>query len=30
MENYQYYGLFLGTDTKNILMDNLTDNIEYS
>ena len=27
MENYQYYGLFLGTGTKNMLMDNLTDNI---
>lgn len=30
MENYQYYGLFLGTDTKNMLMDNLTDNIDYN
>ena len=27
MENYQYYGLFLGTGTKNMLMDNLTGNI---
>ena len=30
MKNYQYYGLFLGTDTKNMLMDNLTDNIDYN
>ena len=27
MKDYQYYGLFLDTDTKNMLMDNLTDNI---
>ena len=27
MKNYQYYGLFLGTGTKNMLMDNLTVNI---
>ena len=26
MKDYQYYGLFLDTDTKNMLMDNLTDN----
>lgn len=30
MENYQYYGLFLDTDIKNMLMDNLTDNIDYN
>lgn len=30
MENYQYYGLFLGIDTKNMLVDNLTDNIDYN
>ena len=28
MKNYLYYGLFLDTDTKNMLMDNLTDNID--
>lgn len=27
MKDYQYYGLFLDTDTKNMLMDTLTDNI---
>ena len=30
MKNYQYYGLFLDIDTKNMLMDNLTDNIDYN
>lgn len=30
MKDYQYYGLFLGTDTKNMLMDTLTDNIDYN
>lgn len=30
MKDYQYYGLFLDTDTKNMLMDNLTDNIDYN
>lgn len=27
MKDYQYYSLFLDTDTKNMLTDNLTDNI---
>lgn len=30
MKDYQYYGLFLDTDTKNMLMDTLTDNIDYN
>lgn len=30
MKDYQYYGLFLDTDTKNMLMDTLTDNIAYN
>ena len=30
MKNYQYYGLFLDIDTKNMLMGNLTDNIDYN
>ena len=30
MKNYQYYGLFLDIDTKSMLMDNLTDNIDYN
>lgn len=30
MKDYQYYGLFLDTDTKNMLMDILTDNIDYN
>lgn len=30
MENYQYYGLFLDIATKNMLMNNLTDNIDYN
>lgn len=30
MKDYRYYGLFLGTDTKNMLMDTLTDNIDYN
>ena len=30
MNNFHYFGLFLGTDTKNMLMDNLTDNIDYN
>lgn len=30
MKDFQYYGLFLSTDTKNILMDTLTDNIDYN
>ena len=30
MEDYQYYGLFLGTDNKNMLMDTLTANIDYN
>ena len=30
MKDYQYYGLFLDTDTKNMLMDNLTDHIDYN
>jgi hypothetical protein len=30
MKDYQYYGLFLDIDTKNMLMDTLTDNIDYN
>lgn len=30
MKNFEYYGLFLGTDNKNMLMDTLTDNIDYN
>lgn len=30
MKDYQYYGLFLDTDTRNMLMDTLTDNIDYN
>ena len=30
MNNFHYFGLFLDTDTKNRLMDILTDNIDYS
>lgn len=30
MEKFEYYGLFLGTDNKNMLMDTLTDNIDYN
>lgn len=30
MEKYQYYGLFLDSDVKNMLMDTLTDNIDYN
>lgn len=30
MKDYQYYGLFLDTDTKNMLIDTLTDNIDYN
>lgn len=30
MKDYQYYGLFLDTDTKNMLMDTLTDNKDYN
>lgn len=30
MNNFHYFGLFLDTDTKNRLMDILTDNIDYN
>ena len=30
MNNFHYFGLFLSTDTKNMLMDTLTDNIDYN
>lgn len=30
MKDYQYYGLFLDIDTKNMLMGTLTDNIDYN
>lgn len=30
MKDFEYYGLFLGTDNKNMLMDTLTDNIDYN
>lgn len=30
MNNFHYFGLFLDTDTKNMLMDTLTDNIDYN
>ena len=30
MKNFEYYALFLGTDNKNMLMDTLTDNIDYN
>lgn len=30
MNNFHYFGLFLDTDTKNRLMDMLTDNIDYN
>lgn len=30
MKDYQYYGLFLDTDTKNMLIDTLTDSIGYN
>lgn len=30
MKDYQYYGLFLDIYTKNMLMDTLTDNIDYN
>ena len=30
MKKFEYYGLFLGTDNKNMLMDTLTDNIDYN
>lgn len=30
MDNFHYFGLFLDTDTKNRLMDILTDNIDYN
>ena len=30
MNNFHYFGLFLGTNTKNVLMDGLTDIIDYN
>ena len=30
MNNFHYFGLFLGTNTKYVLMDGLTDNIDYN
>lgn len=30
MKDFEYYGLFLGTDNKNMLMNTLTDNIDYN
>ena len=30
MNNFHYFGLFLSTNTKNVLMDTLTDNIDYN
>ena len=30
MNNFHYFGLFLSTNTKNVLMDGLTDNIDYN
>ena len=30
MNNFHYFGLFLSTNTKNVLMDDLTDNIDYN
>ena len=30
MNNFHYFGLFLSTNTKNVLMNDLTDNIDYN
>ena len=30
MNNFHYFGLFLNTNTKNVLMDGLTDSIDYN
>ena len=30
MNNFHYFGLFLSTNTKNVLMDGLTDSIDYN
>ena len=30
MNNFHYFGLFLSINTKNVLMDGLTDNIDYN
>lgn len=30
MNNFHYFGLFLSTNTKNVLMNGLTDNIDYN